>query len=173
MIHPKHPDFIDPFPNNPVEIEIVDTELKIQVDQPKPPFTLLDLSNKLSQAYDLNTQALKILHNTSALTVNANNCVKEANSLLQELVAIVAQASANFETIEMPKPTSDIVNETFSQENPQFWVSGVQLIEQRKLVGTSLYSTVIKARTIKDILNKKFADLRVDHEAKIIQYPVF
>jgi hypothetical protein len=173
MIHPKHPDFIDPFPNNPVEIEIVDTEPKIQVDQPKPPFTLLDLSNKLSQAYDLNTQALKILHNTSALTVNANNCVKEANSLLQELVAIVAQASANFETIEMPKPTSDIVNETFSQENPQFWVSGVQLIEQRKLVGTSLYSTVIKARTIKDILNKKFADLRVDHEAKIIQYPVF
>jgi hypothetical protein len=59
------------------------------------------------------------------------------------------------------------------QEKPQFYVHGVQLWQNGKLAGTSCYSTMSKARSIKNTLNQEFARLKVNHEAKIMMYPVF
>lgn len=141
-------------------------------NQPTPPFTIEELASKLDQAYRISIAASKDL----AIYTPALPAVKElaiVNGILQELIAIVDQKRRDLDSINPSMPTSQVMTDVLATEKPAFHVTGVQLIENNKLVGTSLYSTVIKARKIKDILNTKFAELRVDHVAKLVNYPVF
>ncbi len=62
---------------------------------------------------------------------------------------------------------------TVISTTPQYTVFGVQIWEHGHNVGTALYSTMPKARSVADILNRKYAELQVDHEAKIMPYPVY
>jgi len=52
-------------------------------------------------------------------------------------------------------------------------IFGVQLIENSKTTDVCLYSEQYKANTIARALNEKFAQLKVNHEAKVIHYPVY
>lgn len=138
----------------------------ISIEQPSPKFTLIDLEQLLGSIYR------KTINFTKQLPVE-NTDLKEANGILQGLIAQVAKNIRDLEPIDITKPESPEISYTFKQDKPSFHVVGVQLIENGKLVGTSLYSTVVKARAIRDTLNKEFARLKVNHEAKIINYPVF
>lgn len=131
-----------------------------KIDQPKPVFTLLDLDIALAYIYD----NCKVVDQVSLHNIRAKT---------HELIAIVDKIKSDLGSIEMPIETAKAITDTIQTEKPEFSVCGVQLIENGTLVGTSLYSTVIKARKIKDVLNKRFAELRVDHVAKIVNYPVF
>lgn len=136
------------------------------VDQPKPKFTIEDLETKLSFVYNMTMGALKSPQEAAIL-------LKQANGTIQELVSIVAKHRADLEPIDINKPEVALVLEVLKTEEVAFNVVGVQLIENGVLKGTSLYSTVVKARKIKDQLNREFARLRVNHEAKILNYPVY
>jgi hypothetical protein len=141
----------------------------IAVDQPKPAFSLDDLEAKLAAIYTRVMNAAQYGWNEPTVKEG----IKEANGMLQELLAITIKHKQDLTPIDVFYPSAPAILEEFRQETPDHYVCGVQLIEQGKLVGTSLYTTIVKARTIRDILNKRFAELRVNHEAKIINYPVY
>ena len=134
-------------------------------EQPTPVFTLLDLEAKLDNIYDL----MKHIR-FSEEWVDAGMRIR---SNIHELLAITTKLKNDLGVIEMPIETAKAITDTIQTEKPEFSVCGVQLIENGILVGTSLYSTVIKARKIRDVLNQRFVELRVDHVAKIVNYPVF
>lgn len=138
-----------------------------QVDQPQPKFNLTDLEHTVGRCYDL------VLNFTKHLPVQNDNLV-EVNRRLQELLSIVNKHKTDLQPIDIEnKVYEQMVVDKLQTEKPVFSVCGVQLWEQGKLAGTSLYSTVVKARTIRDICNKEYARLGVNHEAKIVNYPVF
>lgn len=132
-------------------------------EQPKPKFTLQDLDTKLTEAYEL------LKPNPTIGITNANN----SRRIIQELLSIVAKHINDLEPIDIQTDSTSAIITALETEKVVFYVTGVQLIENDQNVGTSLYSTVFKARKIKDILNAKFAELRVNHEAKLINYPVY
>lgn len=144
-------------------------------NQPKPAFTLTDLEAKLDFAY------LRIKNYTQfsrAGTVDEMGAgLVEALGAIHELIGVVARKKNDQEDIQVevePTKMDQIIARAVGNEaKPQFYVSGVMLYENKVLQGTSLYTTVVKAKTIRDICNRKFAELRVDHEAKIQNYPVF
>lgn len=124
-------------------------------NQPKPKFTLLDLEQQLSLAYN-----------------NVTN-ITETRGILHHLISVVTKCKADLGSIDLPIETAKAITDTIQTEKPEFTVCGVQLIENGVLQGTSLYTTIVKARKIRDILNARFAELRVPHEAKIRNYPVY
>lgn len=140
------------------------------VDQPKPPFDLTELAAKLDLIYN----ALLAKNQSGQLDPDT----KTAREVTQELIAIIDKHQRDIMAIEpklmsAPDSVSKTIATSIGEEKIQFHVCGVQLIEHGKIVGTSLYTTIIKARKIRDILNSKFAEMRVNHEAKILNYPVF
>jgi hypothetical protein len=145
-------------------------------NQPKPAFTLDDLDGKLSYIYTRTMNGSKFLNDPLVSKDEILRGLSEANGVIQELLAIVVKKKQDQEAIEASIPASlaqEVITKAVGEERIQFYVSGVQLWENKILQGTSLYSTMIKAKKIRDILNHKFAELRVDHEAKILNYPVF
>lgn len=142
----------------------------VLVDQPKPKFTLEDLETKLSNVYNL---IMRQVHRSNTNEPIQPDRLIEANATLHELVAIVNKHRADLEPIDINKPEIPLVLETLGTQRVEFYCTGVQLIENGVLQGTSLYTTVVKARKIKDQLNAEFARLRVNHEAKIVNYPVY
>lgn len=151
------------------------SELSVKelVDQPAPKFTLVDLEHRLTDCYSNLLKVLQGQDSPSGVYISSEARIKDACGHLQELLAIVGRCKTDLESIDMPSQDNLIVQQTLNIDKPQFSVSGVQLIEQGRLTGTSLYTTVVKARIIRDILNKEFAKLKVNHEAKIVNYPVF
>lgn len=133
-------------------------------EQPKPKFTLQDLDQKLTEAYEYSK---RICHGYAS--VNATSL----NSLVQEMLAIVSKHINDLEPIDVAVLDAGAITTALETEKICFHVTGVQLMENGQNKGTSLYSTVFKARKIRDILNAKFAELRVNHEAKLINYPVY
>lgn len=138
-----------------------------QENQPLPKFTLDDLLHKLDEinlAYVEEQKDTAILYKDSV------------KAQMHELYGIITRHKTKLESID---PAMDmaahekIIADAIGTEKIQFYVAGVQLIEDGILQGTSLYSTMIKAKGIRDIMNRKFAELRVQHEAKILQYPVY
>lgn len=142
------------------------------IEQPKPKFTLVDLETALERIYKNNLQATKF---GKDLKIDAHFIpfLVEANSDLQELIAAINKVKNNLDVIELPSDNNKAITDVINTEKPEFTVCGVNLIENGKMVGTSLYTNVIKARKIRDILNSKFAELRVNHEARISNYPVY
>lgn len=157
------------------DIEIVEKEKK---DQPKPKMFLQDLAQYL-EVVDVAIGQAQKLYTEQLPQQPITPIVKElyiARTQIRNIMFEVRQALENQQSIDpVIEPTQDqqVIAKAFNQERPQFYVSGVQLIENKRLVGTSLYSTMPKAKHIAGILNRKFAELKVEHEAKIIQYPVF
>jgi len=70
-------------------------------------------------------------------------------------------------------PTVDEKGNAIIPTNPTHFVYGVQIWEVGHCSGVALYSKMSDARAVRDILNKKYAELKVDHEAKITPYPVY
>lgn len=56
---------------------------------------------------------------------------------------------------------------------PNHYVFGVQIWEKGHCSGVALYRKMIDARQVRDVLNAKYAELKVDHVAKIENYPVY
>lgn len=142
------------------------------------PFSLDDLQTRVEQIYK--AQAYFIRHHKQFINDAMNEQDQiiardflEAQGLLQELVAIVAKHKSDQQEIAPLVGDTKIMTDQLGTEKPEFYVSGVQLIERGKMVGTSLYKSVVRARQIRDILNGKFSELKVDHNARIINYPVF
>lgn len=144
----------------------------IKTDQPKPEFTMKELADKLGLAYSNAIRLGKYLGDVHNIEQN-KDYLKAITVILQELVSQINIKVENLDSIHTNLPDVPEVNLTLNQEKPDHYVVGVQLFENGKLIGTSLYTTVVKARMIKDVLNKRFAELRVNHEAKLINYPVF
>ncbi len=71
------------------------------------------------------------------------------------------------------EPLVDKEGNTIIPTEPSEWLDGVQIWEKGICVGTALYKKTAAARAVRDILNKKYAELQVDHEAKIVKYPVY
>jgi hypothetical protein len=148
------------------------------VDQPKPRFTLNELEDKLGKIYIRTLNYVK-WHKDFLLDAQTDEeqslaaGLNEANSMLQELIASVSRHVQDNEPIDIPKDTNKVIEQILNTEKPEFYVSGVQMVINGKIEGTSLYSTMPKARLVRDTLNKKYAELKVKYEAKIIQYPVF
>lgn len=144
-------------------------------------FTLDDLEAKLSTIYTRTINFAQyhkafLTDNMAADEQVINEGLKETNSILQELLAIVTKHKNDFESINPLIPTTEteqVIVKAVGEEKIQFYVAGVQLIEDGIMKGTSLYSKMPKAKAIRDILNKRFAELGVKHEARIQQYPVF
>lgn len=147
------------------DTDVVPMPLKDKVDQPVPKFSLTDLEHKIGRCYDL------VLNFTKKLPVQNDN-LKEANGTLQELLVIISKLRADCDSID-DRVVNLEVQDYIKTEKPEFYVCGVQLWENGKLSGTSCYTNVVKARQIRDAANKEFARLRVNHECKIVQYPVF
>lgn len=147
-------------------------------EQPKPKFTLIDLEQYLSKIFTATMTSNKIIVE-SKIAMSAVDkdllviCIREANSNLQELIAKVDKIKSDLDIIEMPQSITSAVMTELDTEKVAFHVCGVQLWENGVMKGTSLYSSVFKARKIRDILNAKFAELKVKHEAKIVNYPVY
>lgn len=144
-------------------------------EQPKPKYTLKDLDRDIMALLSINSEVIKTNRAKIGELIGepVNQQLIDINSKLHELVAIVTKHVNDLEPIDMPTVSNELIQTTINTEKPVMQVCGVQLIENGRLVGTSLYSTVVKARSIRDILNKKFAELKVNHEAKIVNYPVF
>ncbi len=70
-------------------------------------------------------------------------------------------------------PTVDGEGNAILPGSPSYYVFGVQIWEYGKCVGVALYRKVSDARAVKDILNAKYAELKVNHEAKIANYPIY
>lgn len=163
------------------DAEVIEAETQkqkdiITEDQPKPEFTLDDLAEKLDTIYTATMHATKHisgLDNSLSASAHVWDELRQANGMLQELIAIVDKHKRDLNPIDVNLPVAAVIDKMLGQTEPDHYVCGVQLIENNKLVGTSLYTTVIKARKIRDVLNAKFAELRVQHEAKIVNYPVF
>lgn len=149
-----------------VTVTTADGSVVTMTEQPKPKFTLQDLDHTIGRCYDLSLEFSK------HLPVKNNN-ITEINRRLQELLSIVTKHISELEPIDVTRDNTEAITTALETEKVAFFVTGVQLSENGKNVGTSLYSTVFKARKIKDILNAKFAELRVNHEAKLINYPVY
>jgi hypothetical protein len=138
------------------------------VEQPTPKFTLNELENKLATIYSL---AQKIQRQPELFTPE-----DKANFVggIQELLGKVTKCITDLTPIDVAgKQYEELVLSKLEAQKVQFTVCGVQLWENKQLRGTSLYSTVVKARTIRDTCNAEYARLKVDHEAKIVNYPVF
>jgi hypothetical protein len=131
------------------------------IDQPAPKFTLLDLERQLTDCYSILLKGV------------TPQDIRDCTGKIQELLTIVTSCKTNLESIELPVENNPIIQQTLNIDKPELSVCGVQLWENGVLKGTSLYTTIIKARIIRDTLNKEFAKLKVNHEAKIINYPVF
>jgi hypothetical protein len=129
-------------------------------DQPKPKFTLLDLERQLDAAL--------VQVKTKPANFEVNLTV-----ILHGLLAEVERIKTNLDVIEMPVETAKAITDTIETEKPEMIVCGVQLFEYSKIQGTSLYTTIVKARKIRNVLNTRFAELKVDHFAKIVNYPVY
>src|SRR5260221_10612088 len=114
---------------------------KEQVNQPTPVFTLLDLEAKLTTILNKGLFWLRSRPNEA-------DRLREINGDIQELLAIIIKTKNDLGSIEMPIETAQAITQTINTEKPEFSVCGVQLIENGTLVGTFLYSTVIKARKI-------------------------
>lgn len=71
------------------------------------------------------------------------------------------------------EPLVDKDGNTIIPTEPSEWLDGVQIWEKGILVGVALYKNTSTARAVRDILNRKYAELQVDHEAKIMKYPVY
>lgn len=152
------------------------TELILkEVDQPKPKFTLLDLEAKLGQIYNDISNLTDFCSDFAKNTSDAGPFKEAVNikAAIHELFAIVVKIKTNLGSIDLPIETAKAITDTIQTEKPEFTVCGVQLIENGVLQGTSLYSTIVKARKIRDVLNARFAELQVKHEAKILNYPVY
>jgi len=139
-------------------------------DQPKSKLTLNDLEKQLSFIFNMTIGVTKSLNETN---IEQKTLLTQANSILQELIVLVVKTKTDLDVIGTETVENKTVQTIINTEKAQFTVCGVQLIENGILVGTSLYSTVIKARKIRDVLNAKFAELKVNHGAKIVNYPVF
>jgi hypothetical protein len=137
-------------------------------EQPKPKFTLQDLDKKLTEVYNTLSSSVK-----QQQTDLDKAPLRWANSIVQELLSIVSKHINDLEPIDVATNTTEAITTALETEKVAFFVTGVQLTEDGKNVGTSLYTTVFKARKIRDILNAKFAELKVNHEAKLINYPVY
>ncbi len=70
-------------------------------------------------------------------------------------------------------PTVDEHGNAIIPTSPHHYVYGVQIWEKGRCEATALYRDIVAARAVRDILNKKYAELKVDHEAKIINFPVY
>lgn len=70
-------------------------------------------------------------------------------------------------------PTTDEQGNTVIPSAPHHFLHGVQIWEKGRLEGVALYRNMADARRVRDILNAKYAELHVDHEAKILNYPVY
>lgn len=70
-------------------------------------------------------------------------------------------------------PNVDEKGNAIIPTTPHHYVFGVQIWENGRCVGVALYRNVSAARQVKEILNAKYAELKVDHEAKIENYPVY
>lgn len=169
------PNSNDPFPNNPVEIEIVESKessivitsgnnVTEMVEQPKPKFTLVDLETIIDEIFADTLYATR--------QVDQPN-LNEAHNKIQQLRATIAKLKNDLDSIDMPSDNNKAIQDTINTETPQFSVCGVQLWENKVIRGVSLYTTVPKARKIRDILNSHYAEQRVNHEAKIVNYPVY
>ena len=141
----------------------------IPIDQPEPKFNLDDLAQKLSFVYNMTMGALK----NCPPQFEIKTQLQAATGQLQELVAIVDKCKRDMEVIDVPTNTNQEMLNALETEKIQFHVVGVQYIIGKRVEGIALYTTVPKARKIRDILNQKFAELRVDQVAKIINYPVY
>lgn len=74
---------------------------------------------------------------------------------------------------ESTGPGIDKDGNTVIPDKAAYHVYGVQVWEKRICTGTALYSKMVDARRVAELLNKKYAELGVDHEAKIMVYPVY
>jgi hypothetical protein len=154
-------------------------EITSLVEQPKPRLTLEELEAKISKVYTRTLNFAKwhpsfLSDAQSAEEKEINQGIIESNSLLQELISDISRHRQDNEPIDVHKETNTVIEQILDTEKPQFYVSGVQMVLNGKVEGTSLYSTIVKARTVRDVLNKEYAKLKVNnYEAKIIQYPVF
>jgi len=70
-------------------------------------------------------------------------------------------------------PTTDEKGNAIIPTQVHHHVFGVQIWEQGHCSGVALYRNMADARAVRDILNAKYAELKVDHEAKIANYPVY
>lgn len=152
-----------------VTVTTADGSVVTMTEQPKPKFTLQDLNHRLTDCY---SSLLKVMKNDTS-EISAEARIKDACGHMQELVSIVSKHINDLEPIDIATDNAQAITTALETEKVCFFVTGVQLSENGKNVGTSLYSTVFKARKIRDILNTKFAELRVNHEAKLINYPVY
>lgn len=71
------------------------------------------------------------------------------------------------------EPLVDKDGNTIIPTEPSEWLDGVQIWEKGILAGVALYKDTSAARAVRDILNRKYAELKVDHEAKVMKYPVY
>lgn len=148
------------------------------VEQPKPKFTLLDLEAALDNIFRNN---LKFCTHHKAFIDDIQSPEEEqlrdglvrSNEILQELLATIARIKNDLDVIELPSDNNQAISDAINTEKSEFSVYGVQLIEHKKIAGVSLYTTVSKARKIRDILNSHYAQQRVEFEAKIVNYPVY
>lgn len=137
-----------------------------KIDQPKPAFTLEDLDEKLTSLYN---NALRLAKNLPV----KNDDISQLCAGLQELTSIVVKHKMDMMPIDVKSLVLQEVVDALKSEKPVFTVCGVQLWIDRRIQGVSLYSTIMKARSIRDICNKEYARLAVNHEAKILSYPVY
>lgn len=161
-----------------VTVTTGDGSVVTMTEQPKPKFTLQDLDKKLTEVYNNNFKFTQfhrdfISDTQTEQEQQINSNLVKSNTLFQELLSIVSKHINDLESIDIATDSTQAITTALETEKVCFFVTGVQLSENGKNVGTSLYSTVFKARKIKDILNAKFAELRVNHEAKLINYPVY
>jgi hypothetical protein len=71
------------------------------------------------------------------------------------------------------EPTIDSEANAIIPTEPNHYVVGVQIWEHGVITGVALYRKMVDARKVKEILNAKYAELNVKHEAKLIEYPVY
>lgn len=70
-------------------------------------------------------------------------------------------------------PTVDKDGNSIIPTAPHHFVFGVQIWEKGHCSGVALYRRMIDARMVRDTLNAKYSELKVDHAAKIENYPVY
>lgn len=147
-------------------------EKVIGINQPLPAYTLLDLQQDIEAIYQAN---LHLLKNLADVESNAQarallqSAIEGAGQIRGRLIKLIEQN----DSIGMPFEVDAAMLKAVNMEEIQFTVSGLQLLENRVVTGTCLYSTMPKAKTIRDICNAKFAELNVDKLARIQQYPVY
>lgn len=145
-------------------IEKAPTEVQIlpKQEEEKDKKEYLTYGRKLDFIYNVMNDILKAVPNDSAII--------KARGFLHEMIAEEQKNPKDFN--DSPED-SQKQSSVLTPDKIAFHVAGLQLIENNVIKGTALYQKMHSARVRRDILNKKFADLNVKHEAKIIQYPVY